>query len=120
MGRIKHSSEFNNHDNCMQVGLSLGAGLLSIGSDCAVHFVQRSTTCLSSTVRSAVKRKRGRPSNISRLTATNVLNAVDEGVCWLGRVQAMRRHNGKQFGVLRQLVDLLAGKWEAKSSESAY
>jgi hypothetical protein len=26
----------------------------------------------------------------------------------LGRVQAMRRRNGKQFGVLRQPVDLLA------------
>jgi hypothetical protein len=26
----------------------------------------------------------------------------------VGRVQAMRRHNGKQFGVLRQAVHLLA------------
>ena len=82
--------------------------MLSNGSDCAVHFVQRSTTRLSSIVKSAAKRKRGRPSNVSRLTATNVLHAVDEGACWLGRVQAMRRRNGKQFGVLRQPVDLLA------------
>ena len=96
------------HDNCLQASSSSGSGLLSIGSDCAVHFVQRSTTRLSSTVRSAAKRKRGPPSNPSRLTPTNCLRAVDEGVCWLGRVQAMRRRNGKQFGVLRQPVDLLA------------
>ena len=79
LARIKHSIEFNNHDNCMQAGLSSGSGLLSIGSDCAVHFVQRSTTRLSSTIRSAAKRKRGHPSNISRLTSTNVLHAIDEG-----------------------------------------
>ena len=108
LARIKHSAQFNNHDNCLQASSSSGSGLLSIGSDCAVHFVQRSTTRLSSTVRSAAKRKRGPPSNPSRLTPTNCLRAVDEGVCWLGRVQAMRRRNGKQFGVLRQPMDLLA------------
>jgi hypothetical protein len=109
LARIKHTIQFNNHDNCMKSGLSSGTGLLCIGSDCGVHFVQRSTTRLSSTVRSAAKRKRGRPSSASASgTATNILNAVDEGAWWVGRVQAMRRRNGRQFGVLRQPVDLLS------------
>ena len=74
-----------------------------------MHFVQRSTTRLSSTVRSVVKRKRGRSSIVNKAgNATNILNGVDEGSWWVGRVQAMRRRNGKQFGVLRQAVDLLA------------
>ena len=90
--RIKHTIQFNNHDNCMQSGLSLGTGLLCIGSNCGVHFVQRITTRLSSTVRFAAKRKRGRPSSASASgTATNILNAVDEGPWWMGRVQAMRQ-----------------------------
>lgn len=42
--RIKHSIEFNNHDNYSRAGLSSGTGLLCIGSGCGVHFVQRSTT----------------------------------------------------------------------------
>ena len=40
--------------------------------------------------------------------ATNILNIVDFSSWWVDRVHAMRRHNGKQFGVLKQAVDLLA------------
>jgi hypothetical protein len=80
-----------------------------------VHFVQRSTTRLSSTVRSAVKRKRGRSSVVNKAgNATNILNEVDEGSWWVGRVQAMRHRNGKQFGVLRHAVDLLARTEESR------
>ena len=39
LARIKHNIQFNNHDNCVRVGMSLGTGFLSIGSNCAVHFV---------------------------------------------------------------------------------
>ena len=107
--RIKHSIEFNNHNNCMRVGLSSSTGLLCIGSDCGVYFVQRSTTRISSTVKFVAKRKRDRPPSApAPRTATNILNAVDEAAWWVGRVQAMKRRNGRQFGVLRQLVDLLA------------
>ena len=109
LARIKHSIEFNNHDNCMQAGSSSSTGLLCIGSDCGVHFVQRSTTRISSIVKSAAKHKRGRPPSApTPSTATNILNAVDEAAWWVGRVQAMWRQNGRQFGVLRQPVDLLA------------
>jgi len=80
LARIKQSIKFNNHDNCVRAGLSSGTGLLCLGSDCGVHFIQRNTTRLSSTVRSAAKRKRGRATSASRDgNATNVLNAVDEG-----------------------------------------
>ena len=74
-----------------------------------MHFVQRSTTRLSSTVRFAAKRKKGRSCVANTAgNATNIMNGVYEGSWWVGRVQAMRRRNGKQFGVLRQAVDLLA------------
>lgn len=80
LARIKHNIAFNNHDNCMETGLSAGTSLLCIGSNYGVHFIQRSTTRLSSTVKSAAKRKRGRPSNAGKIgTATNILSAVDEG-----------------------------------------
>lgn len=109
LARVKHSIAFNNHDNCVDASLSAGTGLLCIGSDCGVHFVQRSTTRLSSSVKSAAKRKRGRTSAAGKVgTATNILSAVDEGKWWVGRVQCMRRRNGRQFGVLRQPVDLLS------------
>ncbi len=58
LARIKHSIYFNNLDNCLQARSSYGSSLLTIGSDCGVHFVQRSTTRLLSTVKSAVKRKK--------------------------------------------------------------
>ena len=35
--------------------------------------------------------------------ATNILNEVDAGSWWVGRVHAMWRHNGKKFGLLRPL-----------------
>lgn len=108
LARIKHNIQFNNHDNCVRAGMSLGTGLLSIGSNCAVHFVHQNTTRLSSMVRSATKRKQGPPSNTFRLNAINVLLVVDEGTWWIGGIQAMRRRNGRQFGVLWQPMDLLA------------
>ena len=40
--------------------------------------------------------------------ATNILNGVDFSSWWVGKMQAMRQCNGKQFGILRQVVDLLA------------
>jgi hypothetical protein len=57
LARIKHSIQFNNHDNCLQSGSSSRSSLLCIGSECGVHFVQRSTTRLLSTVRPATKKK---------------------------------------------------------------
>jgi hypothetical protein len=115
LARIKHSIHFNNHDNCLQTRSSCGSSLLTIGSDCGVHFVQRSTTWLLSTVKSAVKRKRGfSMTDVKVGNATNILNGVDSSSWWVGRVQAMRRRNGKQFGVLRQAVDLLARTKESR------
>ena len=50
LAKIKHSIQFNNHDNCLMARSSRGSSLLYIGSNCGVHFVQRSTTRLLSTV----------------------------------------------------------------------
>ena len=89
--------------------------MLTIGSDCGVHFVQRSTTRLLSTVKSAPKRKEGLSmTDVKAGNTTNILNGVDSSSLWVGKVQPMRRRNGKQFGVLRQAVDLLARTEESR------
>jgi hypothetical protein len=64
--------------------------LLTIGSDCGMHFVQRSTTKLLSTVKSVAKRKkRFSMIDVKAGNATNILNVVDSSSWWVGRVQAM-------------------------------
>ena len=50
--------------------------------------------------------------------ATNILNRVYFNSWWVDRVQAMRRRNGKQFGVLRQPVDLLSRMEESRRKYS--
>ena len=81
----------------------------SIGFDCGVHFVQRSTTRLLSIVKSVAKRKRGHSLIVVKVgNATNILNRVDFSLWWVDRVRVIRRRNGNQFGVLRPTVDLLA------------
>ena len=57
LARIKQSIQFNNHANCLQARSSCLSSLLSIGSDFGVHFVQRSTTRLLSTIKSVAKWK---------------------------------------------------------------
>ena len=109
LARIKHSIQFNNHDNCLQARSSSESRSLCIKSDCGVHFVQQSTRLLLSTTNFTAKQKRGySTTNVKAGNATNILNKVDINSWWVGRVLAMRWRNGKQFGVLRQAVDLLA------------
>ena len=70
---------------------------------------------LLSTVKSAAKRKNGRSKTTVKVeNATNILNRVDFSSWQVGRVQAMRRHNRKRFGILRQVVDLLAQTKESR------
>jgi hypothetical protein len=106
--RVKHSMYFNNHDDYITAAASSSTCLLGIGSDCGVYFVQSSTANISSTVRSAAKRKRGRNSKASKSgTPTNILQGVDDGTWWIGRVQSMRRRVGTQWGLLRHPIDLM-------------
>ena len=109
LARSKHSIQFNNHDNCLQSGSSCRSSLLCIGSNCGVHFVQRSTTRLSSTVRSAAKRKRGHSSVANKAgNATNTLNGVDEGSWWVGRCKLCSVATGNNLGCYdRRLTSLL-------------
>ena len=37
-------------------------------------------------------------------SAINIFSTTYEGSWWIGRVQAMKRHNGHMFGVVRQPV----------------
>ena len=67
--------------------------------------MQRSTTTISSTVKSAVRRTRGNPSK--NLQPTCVLNGVDRGTWCIGRVQKMRRKVGTRWGSCRHPIDLL-------------
>ena len=55
LARIKHSIQFNNEDNCLNTRSLCGSSLIPIGSDCGVHFVQRNTTTLLSSVKPAAK-----------------------------------------------------------------
>ena len=109
LARIKHSIQINNHDNCLHSRSSCGSSFICIGSVCGVHFVQQSTTKLLSTIKYVAKQKSEHSRIIVKVgSAINILNGVDTSSWWVGRVQSMRWHNGKQFGVLRQAVDLLA------------
>ena len=44
---------------------------------------------------------------------TNIFNEVDAISWWVGRVQAMRGRNGKQFGVLMQAEE----SWKNQGGE---
>ena len=82
-----HSIQLNKHDNGLQARSSRGSSLLFIGSDCGVHFVQRSMTRLLSTVKSATKRKWRRLMIVVKAgNALNILNKVDACSWWVGRV----------------------------------
>jgi hypothetical protein len=64
--------------------------------------------------KSIAKRKKGRSTTIVKTrNATNISNEVDAiHGGWVGCT--MRRRNRKQFGVLRQTVDLLAQAEESR------
>jgi hypothetical protein len=74
-----------------------------------VFFVQRSSTTISSTVKAAVQRSRRlRIKNpVSKGQPCRIINGVDEGSWWIGRVQKIRRRFGSKWGACRQPVDLL-------------
>ena len=60
--RVKNSIYFNNFDDYISASSSTDTMLLGLGMDCRVYFMQRSTTRISSSVKTAVRRSRGRPS----------------------------------------------------------
>lgn len=66
--------------------------------------MQRDTTTMTSSVKAAVRRSRGRPSK--NLQATCVLSGVDHGTWCIGRVQKMRRKVSTRWGNCRQPIDL--------------
>lgn len=102
--RVKNSIYFNNSDDYISASSSTEAMLLGLGMDCGIYFVQRDTTTTSSSVKAAVKRKRGRPAK--NLQATCVLNGVDRGMWCIGRVQKMRRKVGSRWGNCVNPIDL--------------
>ena len=112
--RVKNSIFFNNSDDYVTATSSSTSMLLGLGSDCGVYFVQRSTTRLSSTVKSVVRRKRRRPGKETPkrgrpqkdASPTNILEGVDEGRWWIGRVQKIRRKVGNSWMKLTQPIDL--------------
>jgi hypothetical protein len=63
--------------------------LFGLGSDCAVFFVQRTSTTQISAVKAVGKLKRNQAGKSGR--ATSVQNGGDKGTWWLGRVQKMRQ-----------------------------
>lgn len=103
--RVKNSLYFNNSDAYVSAAESENTCFVGIGSDVGVFFVQRSTIVQPSTVAAAKKRGRCRASK--KGTPTSVLQGVDQGTWWVGRIRKMRRHVGaRSWGSLKQPVDL--------------
>ena len=94
--RVKHSMYFNNHDDYISAASSSSSCLLGIGTDCGVYFVQNSSDTVSSTVKSTLKRKKGRKGKANKAgNATNIMEGVDNETWWIGCVQSIRRAHGK-------------------------
>ena len=104
---MKHSIYFNNSDDYIVASLSMETILLGLGIDCGVYFMQRNTTTISSLVKTAVRRTRGRPSKKLQPTCVvNRLNGVYQGMWCIGQVQKMRRKVGTRWGNCCQPIDL--------------
>ena len=107
--RVRNSIYYNNSDDILNASSSSNSCLLGVGSDCGVFFVQRSSIGISSTVKAAVQRsQKGKKKNpVNKGQPCRIMNGVDEGSWWVGRVQKIRRRFGSKWGACRQAVDLL-------------
>ena len=107
--KIRNSIFYNNSDDVLNATSSSTSCLLGIGLDSGVYFVQRSSTCISSTIKSAVHRSRKRKKQQPGYKGQpcRITNGVDEGSWWIGRVQKIRRRYGNKWGACKQPVDLL-------------
>lgn len=104
--RVKNSMYFNNSEAYLSAAESSSACLVGIGSDVGVYFVQRSTISRTSVVKAVKKRGNGRQSKAG--SPSSVLQGVDEGSWWIGRIQKIRRRvGGTKWGSLKQPIHLL-------------
>jgi hypothetical protein len=101
---VKKYIYFNNSDHYINDSSSTERILLGLGMDCGVYFMQRNTT-MSSTIKSTIRRTRGRLSR--NLQPTCVLKGLDRGTWCIGRVLKMRRKVGTRWGNCRHPIDLL-------------
>jgi hypothetical protein len=104
--RVHNSIYFNNSEDYVNAASSSNTCLLGLWSDCAVYFVQRSSTLKSSTAKVAKTRAAKRKA-LRKGTPANIQEGVDKGSWWLGRVQKMRCKCGNKWGMSRQPVDLI-------------
>ena len=114
--RIKNSIYFNNAEDYLSAARSGTTGLLGLGSDCGVLFMQSATLGYSSGVKAARKRNRtvgqvGRPALVTA--------GVDIGTWWLGRVQKMCRRVEKTWGLCRNPIDTDARKAAGRQVSSS-
>ena len=92
--QIRNSIYFNNGEDYLNVANLSSSCLLSLGSDCGVNFVQKSSMNTTSTVQIACKRSRNSSSWLE--DPTNVSTSIDSGSWWIGRVQKMSRRAGRK------------------------
>jgi hypothetical protein len=64
--RVKNSIYFNNSEDYLRAANCANTQLLGLGSDCAVFFVQRTSTTQTSIVKVAGKRKRNQAGKFGR------------------------------------------------------
>ena len=101
---MKTSIYFNNYDEYINVSSSTEKMFLGLGMDCGVYFTQRSTTTMSSIVKSTIRKTRMRLSR--NLQPTCVLNGVYRGT-WCRRAQKWRLKVGTRWGNCRHPINLL-------------
>lgn len=101
MTRVRNLIYFNNSDNYLNAASSSTSCFLEIESDCGVFFLQEK----SSSGRGATKKTKAKKGPNGR--PLSILQGVDEGTWWLGRVQKMRRRVGPRWSPVQQPIDLM-------------
>ena len=81
---IKNFIYFNNFEDYLRAANCANTQLLGLGSNCAIFFVQRTSTTQTSVVKAARKRKQNQAGKSGR--AMNMQNRRDKGTWWLRRV----------------------------------
>lgn len=102
--KVKSSIYFNNSDAYLSAAACSSTCLVGLGSDIGVYFVQRTSTTLSSSVKAALRRNKGKGRG--KGIPASVSFGVDHGCWWLGRIQKIRRKVGNRWGISRTAVDL--------------
>lgn len=103
--RVKSSVYFNNYEAYLSAAECANTCLIGLGSDVGIFFVQRVSLTRSSSVKTALRRHKGKGG--CKGVPASIVNGADEGMWWIGRIQKMRKKVVNRWGISRQPTDLL-------------